>query len=132
MLAWRTLQQQPLFENALSKNVAKITPKKLRKFMEKVMKIHLVVCIRFGPHFSWILPSFLGPFQVKIHEKPLPTGFRKINEFWRPYFPHFWWILSRIGGPRPGPKITKNHKNATFYLTMEMSRGIWAVLKGLP
>ena len=58
MLACRTLQQQPLFENAVSKNVAKITPKKLQKFMKKVMKIHIVLCIRSASHFSWILTSF--------------------------------------------------------------------------
>ena len=81
MLAWRTLQQQPLFENALSKNVAKITPKKLRKFMEKVMKIHLIFCIRFGPNFSWILTSFLGHFPVKKVEKPLPEEFLEFHVF---------------------------------------------------
>ena len=131
ILACRTLQQQPLFENALSKNVAKITPKKLRKFMEKVLKIHIVFCIRFGPQFSKILVSFLNHFWLKINEKPLPTGLRKINELWGPNFPHFWWILSQIWGPRPVHKITFFHKNTTFYSEMEMSRPLWVVFNGL-
>ena len=100
--------------------------------MEKVLKIHLIFCIRFGAHFSWILTSFLSHFPVKIGENPLPTGLRKINEFLGPNFPHFWWILSQIGGPRPGPKITKNLKNSIFYSKMEMSRPLWVVFNGLP
>ena len=95
------------------------------------MKIHLVFCIRFGTDFSWILTSFLGHFLVKICEKPLPTGLRKINEFWRPYFPHFWWILFQNGGPAPPRKITIFPLFTTFYPKMEMSGGIGDVFKGL-
>ena len=106
---------------------------------EKTLKIHgksdenpLRFCIRFGSHFAWILTSFLFPCSVKIGENPLPTGLPKINEFWRPHFPHFWWNSSRFGVPRPPPKITIFQQNDTFYWKMEMSRGIFFVLEGLP
>ena len=131
ILACRTLQQQPLFENAVSKNVTKITPKKLWKFMEKVMKIHLVFCILFESNFTWILTSFLHHFGIEIIENPLPTGLREINEFRGSNFPHFWWILSRFGVPRPRRKSTICHKNATFDLEMEMSRPLWVVFNDL-
>ena len=100
--------------------------------MGKVLKIHLIFCIRFGAHFSWILISFLSHFFAKIKENSLPTRLRKINEFWRHHFPHFCRILSRFGVPRPGPGITIFHKNVTFYPKMEMSMGILVIFKGLP
>ena len=105
---------------------------KTLKMHGKVLKIHLMFCIRFGAHFSWILTSFQRHFLTKIKEKPLPTGLRKINEFWRPHFPHFCRILSRFGVPRPVLKITFFHKNDTFYPKMEMSMGILMISKGLP
>jgi len=58
MLACRTLQQRPLLENALPKNVAQNTTKKLPKSMQKVMKIHVDF------ENPWQIPFFMyfGPF----------------------------------------------------------------------
>ena len=113
--------------------------KRSENHTEKTLKMH-GKSIENSPHFlhpfrspfSWILTSFLSHFLNKISEKPLPTGLRKNNEFWRPHFPHFWWNLSRFGVPRPPRKITIFHKNVTFYPKMEMSRGILVIFEGLP
>ena len=85
-LAWRTLQQQPLFENALAKNVAKNTTEKLKKCMEKVMKIRVVCRILFGCHFSWILTSFWPIFGPKSLQNGVREGIRKNVDFWEPFF----------------------------------------------
>ena len=58
MLACRTLQQRPFFENALPKNVAQKPTKKLPKFMQKVMQI------RVDFENPWQISFFMhfGPF----------------------------------------------------------------------
>ena len=74
--ATTALIRKRVVEKRSEKHIAKTL-----KIHEKVMKIHVVFCTRFGPNFPWILTSFLGHFPVKKVEKPLPEEFLEFHVF---------------------------------------------------